>query len=108
MHLYVVRISAACLLMAEPAVRSVAQRRDHLKKGRIPDSHVPSTTGASLTTAPCSKTRPEIIVSIVGSADGFRDTGRGHHPAQSGLPVPGTRFKTPRSYQRPAFMRHSR
>jgi hypothetical protein len=49
--------------------------------GRIPYSHVPSTTRASLTMATCSKTRPEIIVSIVGSADGFRDTDRGRHPA---------------------------
>src|SRR5215210_800957 len=52
-----------------------------LKNRRIPDSQVASTTLASLTTVPCSKTRPKIIVSIIGSADGFRDTDRGRHPA---------------------------
>lgn len=51
------------------------------KNVRIPDSQVPSTTKACLTTAPCSKTRPTIIVSIARSADGFRDTNRDAHPA---------------------------
>jgi hypothetical protein len=48
---------------------------------RIPDSSVPATTLASLSTTSCSKTCPKIIVSIVGSADGFRDTNRGRLPA---------------------------
>ena len=55
------------------------------KKGRIPDSQVPSTTLACLTTAPCAKTRPRIIVSIGGSDNGFRDTDRGRHPAGRAL-----------------------
>jgi hypothetical protein len=51
------------------------------KNVRVPDSQMPSTTRASLTTVSCSKTRPTIIVSIVGSADGFRDTNCARHPA---------------------------
>src|SRR3712207_8410099 len=49
--------------------------------GRIQDSQGSSPTLASLTTATCSKTHPTIIVSLVGSADDFRDTDRGRHPA---------------------------
>ena len=53
------------------------------KNDRIPDAQLPAPTLACLSTVPSSKTRPTIIVSIGGSADGFRDTDR-RHPAGSG------------------------
>jgi len=69
----------ARVVTVAPTMSAVSRGRP--KNGRIPDSHVRSTARASLTTAPCSKTRPTIIVPIAGSAGGFRDTNRGQHPA---------------------------
>jgi hypothetical protein len=59
-----------------------------LENDRIPDAQVPFTTLASLTTVPCSTTRPKITVSIGGPADGFRDTDRGRHPASQTFRFP--------------------
>ena len=41
------------------------------KKDRIPDSHAPSRTLACLIIAPCSKTRPKIMIRIRERDDGF-------------------------------------
>jgi hypothetical protein len=60
---------------------SSGQKSHRPKNVRIPDSRVPATTLACLSTAPCSKTHPTIIVSVVESADGFSDTERSRHPA---------------------------
>jgi hypothetical protein len=56
---------------------------------RIPDAQLPAPALACLSTVPSSKTRPTIIVSIGGSAEGFRDTER-RHPAGSGPLIPVT------------------